>query len=250
MAERLQKYLARLGVGSRREVELWIREGHVLVNGEAAILGCQVDHDSKIAVNGKIIDQTPHTASYPRVLMYHKPQSEICTRVDPAGRPTVFQNLPILVGSRWVSVGRLDLNSEGLLLFTNDGDLANKMMHPKYGLERQYLCRIYGKVSKQNIEQLKSGIILDNKKCSFKIVRFHSGVSKNQWYDVVLGEGRYREVRRLWAAVGCTVSRLIRIRYGSIKLPKNLKVGKFQELSTIEVAKLLEFSTQSEQLND
>ncbi len=246
MAERLQKYLARLGVGSRREVELWIREGHVLVNGEAAILGCQVDHDSKIAVNGKVIDQTPHTASYPRVLMYHKPQSEICTRVDPAGRPTVFENLPVLVGSRWVSVGRLDLNSEGLLLFTNDGDLANKMMHPKYGLERQYLCRVYGKVSKQNIEQLKSGIILDNKKYSFKIVRFHSGASKNQWYDVVVSEGRYREVRRLWGAIGCTVSRLIRIRYGSIELPKNLKVGRFQELSAIEVAKLLEFSAKNE----
>jgi len=250
LAERLQKYLARLGVGSRREVELWIREGRVLVNGETAILGCQVDRDSKIVVNGKIIDQSAYHARYPRVLMYHKPQSEICTRVDPTGRPTVFQNLPDLVDSRWVSVGRLDVNSEGLLLFTTDGDLANKMMHPKFGLERQYLCRVYGKISERKIEQLKSGIILDNKKCNFKIVRFHNGMNKNQWYDVVVSEGRYREVRRLWAAVGGTVNRLIRIRYGSIELPKNLKVGKFQELSMVEVAKLLEFSRQSEQLND
>ena len=239
MTERLQKHLASLGLGSRREIEGWIRADRVVVDGQIAELGCRVDDLSEIIVDGVTIGRRGGDLRQSRVLIYHKTEGEICTRDDPAGRPTVYRGLPSLDKGRWISVGRLDFNTTGLLLFTDDGELAHRLMHPKFGLEREYLCRLYGEVTPTKISQLKKGIHLDGKLCSFDKVRLRRGLSKNQWYEVVVHEGRYREIRRLWAAVNCTVSRLVRIRYGAIELPRDLKPGNVRELDTNDLAKLL-----------
>ena len=241
MTERLQKYLAHLGLGSRREIEDWIRTGRVFVDGTMATLGCKVDDNSQITVDEVNIFRSSVASARPRVLVYHKPEGEICSRNDPGGRPTVFRHLPVLNKARWISVGRLDFNTSGLLLFTTDGGLAHRLMHPSFDLDREYLCRVYGGASEAQISQLKKGILLDGELCRFEKVCLRQGSSKNRWYEVVVREGRYREIRRLWEAVNCNVSRLVRIRYGPITLPRDVSPGNFRELEGAELANLLKF---------
>ena len=238
MTERLQKYLARTGVGSRRQIEDWIRAGRVSVDGQTATLGLKVDESSRIAIDGTNIPQQLPASGQPRAILYHKSVGEICSRNDPKGRPSVFDRLPALKTGRWVAVGRLDFNTTGLLLFTTDGDFAHRLMHPRFGMEREYLCRIRGEASPAQIEKLMKGVLLDGQPCRFERIRARSGSSTHRWYEVVVREGRNREVRRLWAAVDCTVSRLIRVRYGPIRLPRDLRAGCCVELDGDDLRRL------------
>jgi len=231
--ERLQKYLSGLGVGSRRKIEEWIEQGRITVNGKVARLGDRVTPKCRIKIDGRPIkgkSQDPSQRRQQRVILYNKPEGEVCTRSDPGKRPTVFRRLPLLKGERWVAVGRLDINTRGLMLFTNDGDLANHLMHPKLGLEREYLCRVYGQVDNPSLERLKEGIEIDGQLIRFHQVRRQRGEHSNTWYSVVVKEGKYREVRRMWEAIGCKLSRLSRIRYGKVALPRGIKLGDWIEL--------------------
>lgn len=234
-SERLQKILSQAGFGSRREIERWIGEGLIKVNGVQAKLGDGATEDDKISVRGRIIDNPLKSACKTRILLYHKPIGEISSRNDPKFEKTVFDNLPHLKQGRWVQVGRLDLNTSGLLVFTNNGELANRLMHPKYELEREYAVRVYGQVSPEAIKALLKGVQLDDGMAKFKRVEFRGGEGTNGWYHVVLSEGRNREVRRLWESQGLEVSRLIRIRYGKLQMPRSLERGGFVELSSKEV---------------
>ena len=243
---RLQKFLADRGLGSRRKIERWITDGRISVDGRRAQLGDRVNERSKIKIDGRHIrGDISQTSS--RVLLYNKPEGEICSRSDPEKRPTVFRNLPKQRGARWVAVGRLDINTRGLLLFTNNGDLANRLMHPGSELEREYLCRIFGKVDENAIERLKSGIQIDGTWIKFKRIKRQRGEGSNTWYNVVVTEGKYREVRRLWEAVDCRVSRLVRIRYGNVTMPKNLKQGEWTELKPSAITRLLEPGSPTEE---
>ncbi|MFC3907687.1 23S rRNA pseudouridine(2605) synthase RluB [Legionella dresdenensis] len=239
MKERLQKIISQAGLGSRREVEKWIEEGQVSVNGTVAKLGDKADFTDKISVKGRLIANPLKKELKTRVIMYHKPIGEICSRNDPKHHRTVFDKLPYLKEGRWVQVGRLDINTSGLLLFTNNGELANQLMHPRYGLEREYAVRVHGQVSKEAIDNLLKGVELDDGKAQFKKIEYHGGEGVNSWYHVILTEGRNREVRRLWQSQGVEVSRLIRIRYGSIAMPRWLARGAVQELTASEVENLL-----------
>lgn len=235
--EKLQKHLAALGYGSRREIERWIEQGRVSIDGRQARLGDRVSATQQIVVDGKPVRRpTPHKT---RVLVYNKPEGEICSRSDPKGRPTVFDGLPRIRGARWISVGRLDFNTRGLLLFTNDGVLANRLMHPSHEFEREYHCRVFGRVSEATIQHLLAGYRLDGKPARFYKVIAGRGEGRNRWYTVIVKEGRYREVRRLWEKAGCTVSRLIRIRYGPVRLPKRLRPGTCEELPPAMIDRLL-----------
>lgn len=235
--QRLQKYLANRGIASRRTIESWIEQGIIKVDGRVAKVGEHVNDDSRISINGKPLRSKPIDHKT-RVLVYNKPEGEICTRRDPEKRPTVFRNLPKLKGQRWVIVGRLDINSRGLLLFTNDGQLANKLMHPRSELEREYLCRVFGQVTPEMIEQLLNGIEMDGQIVRFHSVKYYRGEGQNHWYSVVVKEGKYREVRRMWDAVGGKVNRLIRTRYGAMTMPQSLKMGHYVELTDAEIRKL------------
>ena len=238
--ERLQKVLAAAGLGSRREIEGWISQGRVTINGKPARLGDRVEPSDRVSVDGRPVRGLEHSAdTRRRVILYHKPEGELTTRKDPEGRPTVFEALPRLRGSRWVSVGRLDTNTSGLLIFTNDGALANKLMHPSAEVEREYAVRVLGKVTDEQLLALKRGVSLEDGMAKFDDIVEAGGEGANHWYHVVLKEGRNREVRRLWDAVGLTVSRLIRVRYGSLSLPRNLPRGAWRDATEEETGALL-----------
>lgn len=228
MSEKLQKVLARAGLGSRRHMETWIEEGRVLVNGRKATLGDRVEVEDKIKVDGEpvIIDADQRM----RVLAYNKPEGQICTRDDPEGRDTVFSALPKLDNGRWISIGRLDINTSGLLLFTNDGELANKLMHPSTRIERVYASRVLGEVDGDMLERLQAGVMLEDGEARFDSIIDAGGRGANHWYHVSIHEGRNREVRRIWEAVGIKVSRLMRIRFGPVAMPARIVGGAWQEL--------------------
>jgi len=235
--ERLQKVLAQAGIGSRREIEEWVVAGRISVNGLPATLGQKIGPGDRVKYNGKLIPLR-FTTRTPRVLIYHKPEGEIVSREDPEGRPTVFERLPMLRKGRWIAVGRLDFNTSGLLLFTNDGSVANRLMHPRYELEREYAVRLLGQLSDEQIESLKTGIQLEDGLARFATLSDQGGEGVNHWYKVTLSEGRNREVRRMFEAVGLTVSRLMRVRYGPVTLPSRLKRGMWMEMPEAEVCEL------------
>lgn len=237
--ERLQKILSQAGIGARREMERWIEQGLITVNGKVATLGDGAGPDDKIAVRGKLIDNPLKNITKTRILIYHKPVGEICSRHDPAHPNTVFDKLPHLRQGRWVQIGRLDINTSGLLLFTNNGDLANRLMHPRYGIEREYAVRVHGEVSNQALNALKKGVELDDGKARFEKIEFRGGEGTNSWYHVTLNEGRNREVRRLWESQGVEVSRLIRIRYGDLTMPRFLTRANYHELEPKQVEQFL-----------
>jgi 23S rRNA pseudouridine2605 synthase len=235
--ERLQKVLAQAGVASRREIEEWVVAGRISVNGLPAALGQKIGPGDRVKVNGKLIPLR-FTQRSPRVLIYHKPEGEIVSRDDPEGRPTVFERLPLLRKGRWLAVGRLDFNTSGLLLFTNDGELANKLMHPRYELEREYAVRTLGELTEEQVKSLTEGIQLEDGAAKFNLLRDEGGEGANHWYRVTISEGRNREVRRMFEAIGLTVSRLMRVRYGSVELPSRLKRGMWMEMPEAEACTL------------
>ncbi|WP_438467194.1 23S rRNA pseudouridine(2605) synthase RluB [Marinomonas sp. PE14-40] len=234
MDEKLQKVLARAGQGSRREMETRIREGRVLVNGEVATLGDRVKVTDTIKLDGYEVKATEAGASR-RVIIYNKPEGEVCTRKDPEGRPTVFDKLPKLKGERWIAVGRLDINTSGLLLFTTDGELANKLMHPSTEIDREYLVRVMGEINDDHIETLKKGVLLDDGMAKFTDIVDGGGEGINRWFYVCVMEGRNREVRRLWESQGVKVNRLKRVRFGPVFLPSKAKMGRSVEMDESEV---------------
>jgi 23S rRNA pseudouridine2605 synthase len=236
--ERLHKVLARAGLGSRREVEGWIAEGRIRVNGERATIGAAWHAGDEIYIDGRRVPTWRLYRFERRVIAYYKPVGEVCTRHDEEGRPTVFEHLPRLRQGRWVAVGRLDLNTCGLLLFTNDGELANRLMHPSGGIEREYAVRVLGEFPMVMQQRLLDGIELDDGFAHFERLDAAGGDGANQWFHVVLREGRQREVRRLFEAVGLTVSRLIRVRYGSCELGRGHRIGHLWDLSEAEVERL------------
>ncbi len=233
--ERLQKVLAQAGIGSRREMEEWIAAGRISVNGVTAVLGQSVIPTDKVKIGGRLVNLRFTTTKTPRVVMYHKPEGEIVSRDDPEGRPSVFNALPRIRGGRWIAVGRLDFNTSGLLLFTTSGDLANKLTHPSSELVRDYAVRVLGELTLESQKLLLEGIELEDGPASFASLEDAGGEGANHWYRVTIYEGRNREVRRMFEAVGCTVSRLIRVRYGPFNLPPQLKRGRVHELSELEV---------------
>lgn len=232
--EKLHKVLASMGLGSRREIEEWIASGRVKVNDDLATVGQRVKRRDVIKVDGKVVER--ENQSYRRVLVYNKPEGEICTRNDPEGRRTVFDRLPKVKGERWIAVGRLDINTSGLLLFTTDGELAHRLMHPStQSVDREYAVRIAGDVTDEMIKTLKKGVKLEDGIAHFSDIQFFDGDGFNKWYHVVIMEGRNREVRRLWESQGVTVSRLKRVRYGCAFLPKDVAVGTWREMKQKEV---------------
>jgi len=230
-SEKLHKVLADAGIGSRRDMEELIIAGRVSVNGEPAHIGQRVMPNDQVKVNGRPLQRRVAGGRPPRVLLYHKPVGEIVTQDDPGERPTVFEKLPKVSGGRWVSVGRLDLNTEGLILFTTSGELANRLMHPRYEVEREYAVRVLGELTEQQRQQLLDGVQLEDGPAKFSKVEDAGGQGVNHWYRVALAEGRNREVRRIFDVLGLTVSRLIRIRFGAIQLPRTLARGRFYELA-------------------
>lgn len=237
--ERVQKALSRMGFGSRREIEGWIEQGRVKVNGKVAVPGTKVKDGDRTEFNGKrIVIRAPKAEV--RVLIYNKPVGQVCSRKDEKGRDSVFAHLPKITNARWVSVGRLDINTSGLLLFTNNGELANRLMHPSHEIEREYAVRVRGQMTNEKLRQLQKGVQLEDGPAHFDNITDAGGEGANHWYHVILREGRNREVRRLWEAVDAQVSRLIRLRYANISLPRNLRQGKVVDLELKEVKLLME----------
>ena len=235
MSEKLQKVLARVGLGSRRHMEEAIIQGRVSVNGKIAEIGQRIEATDELRVDGRRVDFALEEETRRRVIIYYKPEGEICSRQDPEGRPTVFDNLPNLRGERWVMVGRLDINSSGLLVFTNDGELANRLMHPSNEVEREYAVRVMGEVTPTARQALLDGVTLDDGPAKFESFTEVGGEGINRWYQVVVKEGRNREVRRLFESQGLRVSRLLRIRYGTVSLPRQLHTGRWIELDKDEI---------------
>ena len=229
-SERLQKIMAAAGLGSRRALEARIKSGEASINGNTATIGQNVSDGDRVSFNGKdwmvVNTQSPH-----RNLVYNKPTGEVTTRSDPQGRPTVFDRLPRIQDARWIAVGRLDINTSGLLLMTTDGELAHAMMHPSNQVDREYACRIFGDVDAQKLDNLRKGVMLDDGMAQFSDIQGVGGEEGNHWFHVTILEGRNREVRRLWASQDVTVSRLKRVRYGAVFLPKRLNMGDWSELT-------------------
>ncbi len=236
MTEKIQKLLANAGLGSRREIEGWISSGRVTVDGKIADIGERATATAVICVDGRRVALAESVA--PRVLVYNKPEGEISTRSDPKARATVFGALPRLKTGRWVAVGRLDVNTSGLLLFTNDGELANRLMHPATGIEREYRVRVRGEVTDEMIARLAAGVELDDGPARFERIVPGGGENANRWFSVIVREGRNREVRRLWESQGCTVSRLKRVRYGPVVLPSWIRLGQWADLPPGQIAGL------------
>ncbi len=244
MSDKIHKVLAMSGLGSRREAERWIAQGRVFVNGKIAKVGDRAVSSDKIVLDGKLIPSA--SQGYTRILMYNKPEGEICSTIDKKGRPTVYEQLPRLSTGRWISVGRLDVNTSGLLLFTDNGELANRLMHPSYEISRQYLVRIYGVVNLSMITRLIKGVALDDGIGKFDSVKANLDYrsdneinSSNKWYRVTISEGRKREVRRLWESQGVEVNRLKRISFGPIELPSIVRKGEFMFLDEFQTKSLL-----------
>ena len=238
-AEKLQKVLARAGIGSRREMERWIGEGRIQVDGAPASLGQRVLPGQDIRVDGQSLSAGAAHGAARRILIYRKPEGEMCTTVDPEGRPTIYDHLPRLRNGRWIAVGRLDFNTQGLLLLTTDGELANRLMHPSSEIDREYAVRVLGNADKEVLDRLRAGIDLEDGLAKFDTLVDAGGEGANHWYHVTLKEGRNREVRRLWEAVGLKVSRLIRVRYGMVTLPRGLRPGRWQEMDPKTAKQLL-----------
>ncbi len=239
-SERIQKVLANAGLGSRRQVETWIRLGKVKVNGKLASIGDHINITDKISLDGKLVRLQTVIPTSVRMIACYKPAGLICTRNDPEGRKTVFDDLPKLTKGRWVNVGRLDINTTGLLLFTNNGELANRFMHPSSNIEREYAVRVLGKATDRQLTALREGIMLEDGTAGFSDIIDAGGEGTNHWYHVVLTEGRNREVRRLWESQGLKVSRLIRVRYGSYALPRKKRPGQCWELEQSEIDALMQ----------
>lgn len=240
MAERIQKLLSRAGYGSRREIERWVTAGEITVNGVIATTGQAIDENDKVVLRGQVLKLASKLKAKPQVLLYHKKVGEICSRNDPEGRPTVFDNLPKISSGRWIQVGRLDINTDGLLLFTTDGELANRLMHPSYEIEREYASRILGRVTDDMIDRLTKGVELEDGMAKFTRIKYEGGEGANSWYHVVLNEGKNREVRRLWESQDVVVSRLRRIRYGDIVLHRSLRAGEYENLPVRAMRNLYE----------
>ncbi len=233
--------LARGGLGSRREIEKWIKEGRLTVNGEVAALGYRLKADDHLKLNGRVVKWEKYGEQPTRVLVYHKPTGEIVARRDPEGRPVIFTQLPRLSVGRWIAVGRLDINTSGLLLVTNNGELANRLMHPSTQIDREYAARILGEIDDEMLERLKTGVELEDGLAFFNDIQFYAGEGANKWFHVVVKEGRNRLVRRLWESQGVQVSRLKRVRYGPAILPEKIKAHSYYELDHRELAILMEY---------
>ena len=238
--EKLQKALARMGLGSRRQMEEVIKAGRVSINQKPATIGDRVEQSDEIRVDGRLIKYKSEREKRRRVLAYYKPEGEICSANDPEGRTTAFERLPKLTHDRWIMVGRLDINSTGLLLFTNDGELAHRLMHPSNEIVREYAVRILGELTPEMMRNLTDGVMLEDGLAKFEDIRQGGGEGVNKWYHVKLKEGRNREVRRLIESQGLKVSRLLRTSYGSVDLPKELRTGRFIELDRKEIHRLID----------
>jgi len=235
---KLQKLLAQKGLGSRREMEVLIASGQVKLNDQTAVIGDRAGPGDIIRIGRRVI-RVHEEEALPKVLLYHKPEGEIVSRNDPQNRPSVFDKLPYLRSSKWIAIGRLDFNTSGLLIFTNDGALANRMMHPRFEMEREYAVRILGELTEAQMQQLTTGIPLEDGEAAFTYLADQGGEGANHWYRVILKEGKNREVRRMFEAIGLTVSRLMRVRFGPVNLPPRIKRGQWLELDEKEIRRLL-----------
>ncbi|WP_455209264.1 23S rRNA pseudouridine(2605) synthase RluB [Kaarinaea lacus] len=238
MTEKLQKVLARQGLASRREIERWIADGRITIDQRVAQLGDRISGNEKLTLDGRVLHLKPAQQQVAKVIAYHKDVGTVCSRSDPEGRRSVFEDFPKVRGGRWVLVGRLDINTTGLLLATTDGELANRLMHPKYEIKREYAVRIYGDVTPQMLQNLQNGVELEDGMARFESITAMGGEGKNQWFTVVLHEGRNREVRRLWESQGVQVNRLSRNMFGSVRLPRRLKKGACEELTQPQIEAL------------
>ena len=248
-SQKLQKVLAQSGLGSRRAMEEVIKAGKVKVNGEPATLGMRVTTEDLIQVGRRQI-KFKVTSRLPRVIVYHKVDGEIVSRDDPQGRRSVFEKLPVIRSAKWLAVGRLDFNTGGLLIFTTSGELANRLMHPRFEVEREYAVRLFGSLTPAQVQELKSGVRLSDGNAKFELLEDQGGEGRNRWYRAVLKEGRNRVVRRMFEALGLQVSRLMRVRFGIVNLPPRLKRGNWIELKEAEISELLEWAGSAPEVAD
>jgi 23S rRNA pseudouridine2605 synthase len=242
MTEKIQKVLANAGLASRRQIEVWIQEGRISVDGQIAKLGDRITYEAKIKIDGRDVNLLKSQSQKTRALIYHKPEGEICSHADPEKRPSVFDRLPMIRNGRWISIGRLDFNTSGVLLLTNDGELANRLMHPSAQIEREYAVRVQGEVTPALLARLKKGIVLEDGLGHFDEIVDAGGEGANHWYHVVVKEGRNRFVRRLWESQDVRVSRLIRVRFGEIILPRSIRKGRWEELDKETITVLREMA--------